>query len=177
LCEKARAGVEVKMIIDAMGSHRFSRSAQQSLYAAGVDFLKFNRLHPEWRLTRWFSRVFHRNHRKVMIIDEKLVFLGGVNVEAKFKTWDDLYVQISGPTPHTLLKGFAKSYVSSGGDRKKVSHFLHPKLEILRDWRERLRYVTHSPRFQKMSVIRRIYLRALSTAQESVFNYAVLCTG
>lgn len=165
---KAQAGVEVKLIIDAIGSFYLSKQAEQSLHSAGVELLKFNRLYPEWRLIKWLTRIFYRNHRKVLIIDEKQVFLGGVNIEAKSDTWDDLYVQMNGSTPWPLLRGFAKSYVASGGDKKNVRHLLHPKLVALQDWREQFRYVLHSPRYKQMPLVRKLYIRALSTARESV---------
>jgi len=168
LSQKAKAGVEVKLIIDAMGSFMLSRQAERELMEAGVEVLKFNRLYPEWKLAKWLSRLMFRNHRKVLIIDEKNVFLGGVNIEAVSKTWDDVYVKIVGQTPWPLLRGFAKSYISAGGDRASVRHFLHPKLKLIEDWRNRLKFIVHSPRYATMKPVWKLYIRALATAQETV---------
>lgn len=169
LCKKAKAGVEVKMVIDAIGGYSFSDEAADKLRRAGVDMLFFNRLHPEWRIGRWISRLWYRNHRKVLIVDDDTVFLGGVNVKADYQTWDDIYLKIVGLVPRPLLRGFAKSYISSGGSKQSVRHLL--RLKRFKDWRdikEQLRFIAHSPRFARDKLSRKMYLQALSLAKKQI---------
>lgn len=167
LCAKAKAGVEVKMVVDAMGGFDFSKSAEMRLRLAGVDLKFYNRLYPEFSLTRWFSRLWFRNHRKVLIIDLDTVFLGGVNIKAEYHQWDDIYLRIIGLVPRPLMRGFAKSYISSGGKKKDVKHLLKPmQYENLFDLKNRLKFIAHSPKFSKTS--KKMYLKALAMAKESV---------
>lgn len=170
LVNKAKSGVEVKMVVDAIGSYNLSRVAVARLTAAGVEVLHYNRLYPSFKLMSWFNRLQHRNHRKVLIVDEATVFLGGVNVEVISQNWDDVYLKIVGAkAAWPLLRGFAKSYISAGGARKNVRRLLHPKFfagsEI---WKEHFGFITHSPSRRAGVKIRQLYLRALATAKESI---------
>lgn len=170
LSAKARAGVEVKMVVDAVGSFSFSRQAEEQLRSAGVDVRRFNRLYPEFSLKSWANRLLHRNHRKVLIVDETTAFLGGVNIEAKSEKWNDVYLKIAGTRPlWPLLRGFAKSYISAGGARKNVRHLLHPKLRKGWElWKDRFRFILHTPSGRAGHKISRLYLEALSSAKASV---------
>lgn len=169
LIERAKAGVEVKLIIDAFGSFNFSVEAERRLRAAGVEVLRFNRLYPELRISRWISRLWFRNHRKVLIVDETVVFLGGVNIHSDFREWDDLYLKIVGPVARPLLRGFAKSYIASGGERKNIKHFLHHQFpDGWRALREKFKFIMHSPRLSRVSLPKQLYMRALTAAKESV---------
>lgn len=169
LCEKARAGVEVKMILDAMGSINLSRAAEKELGQAGVKMLKFNRLFPEIKIRRWINRLLYRNHRKVLIIDEATVFLGGVNVRDRFQSWDDIYLKLTGKVAWPLMRGFAKSYISCGGNKQEVRHLLHPKLRHgWQSWKQKLQFVVHSPHYSNTSRTHQLFLRAMNTAKETV---------
>ncbi len=169
LVRKARAGLEVKLIIDAMGSSDFSVAAEKSCAEAGVEVHKFSPISPSFRLSNWVGRLMRRNHRKVLIVDENIVFLGGVNIKAEFHAWDDLYVRLTGNLARPLLRGFAKSYISSGGKRRNVSRLLHPKLEVLIPlWREKLRFIVHSPTHAIIPRSQRFFLKAIAMAKETV---------
>ena len=171
LCAKAKAGLDVKLVADAIGSFYLSKLAMQKLKSAGVSFLIFHSLKPDLALQNWWRKIWHRTHRKVLIIDEELVFIGGVNVSMVATGWDDLHVKISGKIVRPLLFGFAKSYIRAGGDKKDVEHFLHPKLFTgLDNLREKVNFIFHAPiPAVKTSPFRRFYIRALETAKES-FN-------
>jgi cardiolipin synthase len=170
LSEKARAGVEVKIIIDAYGSSKFSEAAEKYFKEAGVDFKKYNRLvYPQFKFNSWLTRILHRNHRKVLIVDERVAFLGGVNIADRFNKWDDIFIKISGPITWPLLRGFAKSYVSAGGERKAVRHLLHPMIvTTLPTWRDKFKFILHSPTRYQIPKTKRLYLQALQMAKESV---------
>lgn len=170
LAKKARAGLEVKLIIDAMGSSEFSDAAEKECTAAGIELLKFNPTSPLFGLRNWIGRLMRRNHRKVLIVDEEIVFLGGVNIKAKFKTWDDLYIKLTGDLARPLLGGFAKSYISSGGKRANVRRFLRPKFEnLIPLWREKLNFIVHSPNRDSTPRGQKVFSKALTMAKET-FN-------
>ena len=106
LKSKALSGVEVVIIADAYGSHELKSSAISELRAAGIEFF-------------FFSHWLRHNHRKLLIIDEKIAFLGGVNIEEKIRDWRDLQIKLQGQIVKPILKSFAYAYKMSGG--KKVS--------------------------------------------------------
>lgn len=169
LCEKARTGIETKIILDAVGSFVLTKTAEKKLVASGVEVVWYNRLYPEWSISKWFSRLWVRNHRKILIIDEGLAFVGGVNVELPSQSWDDLHVRLQGRIVRPLLRAFAKSYIRSGGAWHKVKQFLHPHLtQGLQELRTGINFIRHSPGFPlQQSSIRKFYLRSLAMAKKS----------
>ncbi len=169
LCEKAKAGVDVKLVLDSMGSFSISSLSLARLRGAGAEVLWYNKLHPELHLGKWFRRIWKRNHRKVLIVDENVAFLGGVNVSAKFGAWYDIYLRLTGKIVRPLLKGFAKTYTHSGGEKEKVRHLLHPKITELEGWKDRFKYFLSSPIYTRFSPLRRLYISGLAMAKES-FN-------
>ncbi len=102
LKERARAGVRVKIIADRVGHFFWGSFDKDSFEKAGIEVLFF---------TRWF----HRTHRKLLIIDEDVAFTGGVNIRGVFADWLDLHVRISGIFVRQLLRSYAKIYALSGG--------------------------------------------------------------
>ncbi|MBI3632872.1 MAG: phosphatidylserine/phosphatidylglycerophosphate/cardiolipin synthase family protein [Candidatus Vogelbacteria bacterium] len=103
LIAKARRGVRVAIVLDGFGSLGLSNQSITRLTEAGVDIVFFN---------RWFRRI----HRKVLIVDNSLVFLGGVNIGDKYKKWMDLHVRLSGKNiVKALTRSFAQSYFFAGG--------------------------------------------------------------
>lgn len=167
LCDKTRVGVDVKIVLDTIGSRLLSRDAQTRLRDAGVAVVWYNRLYPEWSIRRWIRRVWIRNHRKVLIVDEQTAFVGGVNIDPASRTWDDLQLRIEGTNIRPLLRGFAKSFIHAGGSRKLVRHFLHPHLiRGLHELREHVKVLVHAPRVSiQRSSVHRFYIHQLNKAR------------
>ncbi|MCE7699985.1 MAG: phospholipase D-like domain-containing protein, partial [Methanobacterium paludis] len=95
LVEKAKSGVKVRLIYDDVGSWRLSKKYTQSLEEAGVDVYCFMKVRFPW-LT---SKVNFRNHRKIIVIDGKVGFLGGINIADRYidgvpqiGTWRDTHI-------------------------------------------------------------------------------------
>lgn len=171
LCAKAKAGLDVKLIVDAIGSFYLSKPARQKLKSAGVKFLTFHSLKPDLALQNWWRKIWHRTHRKVLIIDEATVFIGGVNVSMAAADWYDLHLRLSGKIVLPILSGFAQTYIRAGGDKKEVAHLLRPKLFFgLDDLREKINFIFHSPlQTVRKSPFKTFYKQALETAKEK-FN-------
>lgn len=170
LCTRAQAGLEVKIIIDAIGSMEMSRLSVSRLRGAGVDVLYYNSLIPDRSFGRWVRKLWQRNHRKLLVIDKETVFIGGVNVASIYSQWHDLHVRITGCIVTPLLQAFAKSYVCCGGDKKNVKHLF--KYNIKTDFnklRNHYRFVLHSPVNIGKSYAKQFYFDSLATAKES-FN-------
>ena len=105
LIVKSREGVEVIIVTDAYGSKLIKKETLEKLKDAGIEILFFS---------HWLRHI----HRKVLIIDEKSAFLGGVNIGKKFSKWKDLQMKISGRIAKRLLKSFAYTYEMAGGKKE-----------------------------------------------------------
>ncbi|MFY2764018.1 cardiolipin synthase [Arenimonas sp. MALMAid1274] len=77
LVTKARAGVRVRLLLDAMGSGRLSRRFLAPLVDAGVEIAWFHPMRVRWL---WRPRLNLRNHRKLLVVDGCLAFTGGINI-------------------------------------------------------------------------------------------------
>lgn len=102
LKEKVLAGLEVVLVLDAYGSSNLKAPVIKDLRDAGIELL-------------FFSRWLHRTHRKLVIIDNKIAFIGGVNIENKIRNWQDLHLRLGGKIIKPLLRSFAYTYKQCGG--------------------------------------------------------------
>lgn len=100
----ARRGVAVAVIIDGWGSATTGRSVQAQLEADGV---KVDIFHP---LRTLFVGRFRRNHRKILIVDDQVAYIGGINIGDEYQTtadrigWADLALEIHGPAAARLAR-------------------------------------------------------------------------
>ncbi|MFH1790009.1 MAG: phosphatidylserine/phosphatidylglycerophosphate/cardiolipin synthase family protein [bacterium] len=168
LCEKAKQGTDVKIIVDAFGSFGLSQISINRLNNAGAEVIIFNPLSPNLlKMRQWWSRVWSRTHCKILIIDEEIAFIGGVNIQQHMEKWDDLHLMLKGEIVNQLLRYFASKYTKAGGSRKSVRHFF--KRSLTKE-SSKIKFLAHSPRYRyKRSPIRRFYKTALLSAKES-FN-------
>ncbi len=122
LKEKARAGVEVVIVADAIGSFYLKGSAVNELREAGIEFI-------------YFSHWLRRTHRKIIIIDNKLAFIGGVNIKEKLRHWRDLQVRIDGKVVIPLLQSFAYVYEDVGGKKESILKYSRlPLIKKIKSW-------------------------------------------
>ena len=151
LKKKANAGMRVKIVLDSLGSADLSKNAIAELRASGAEVL-------------FQSYFFHRAHRKVLIVDESIAFIGGVNISQQFRLWNDLVIEIKGKR---LLKhissSFAKVYKECGG--KDPELLAQDKKIILNQARTWL--VEHFPIGKKFN-LKKIYKEHLKEAKENV---------
>lgn len=108
LISKAREGVRVRMIYDFWGSIFLSRMYLQTLKDAGVYIRPFLPL----RLRFGRSKINYRNHRKILIVDGKIGFTGGLNFADRYAfgnalgRWRDTFVRFEGKAVHGLQQLF-----------------------------------------------------------------------
>ena len=96
LKEAAQRGVRVRVVIDAWGTGHVAPGIVATLRLAGCDASVYN---PLWR--GLFYRQRRRNHRKLLVVDERVAFIGGINLVDHFvgdKAWVDVAVEIHGPS-------------------------------------------------------------------------------
>jgi cardiolipin synthase len=118
LAERARAGVSVKVILDAVGSAGMSQSL--------IDFMHRNGIDLEWyHPIRWYtlSRANHRTHRKLLIVDGETGFVGGVGIadewlgDADSKDhWRETVARVEGPVVEQMQFAFMDNWVKSRGE-------------------------------------------------------------
>ena len=150
LKEKAKQGLRVKLILDSFGSAGLSDNAIYELKEAGVEIL-------------FLSYLLHRMHRKVLIVDERLAFIGGVNLHQNSRFWNDLMVRIKGNLVKKVVISFAKSYLNAGG---KDPLFLEKNKKIT-ETKTDTWIVEHSPVRRKFH-FKRIYKKYLNKAEDSI---------
>lgn len=136
LIERARAGVAVYVLYDSLGSAS-ARSLFREMRAAGVKLAEFHPLRP-WRC-RFSWRPWNRDHRKLLIIDDQVGGLGGLNIGDEYAgEWvagraanldhlmRDQAIGVVGPAARPLMRSFATTwhYVKNGG-RVARALYLH----------------------------------------------------
>jgi len=133
--ERARAGIEVRLLVDAV-AEGLGHASVRRMRDAGVDVRFFNRV----RLFRLWWRILNfRTHRKIAVIDGSVGFTGGMNitddhsVRAKGKAaWRDTHVRMVGPAVHGLQATFMQNWVFATGDdlgcdrRERFASFFPP---------------------------------------------------
>ena len=109
LADKAREGLEVRLVVDFLGGYKIDKKALKAAKDAGVHFEFCNK--PYFPFT--FFSLQQRNHRKIAVIDGKTGYLGGYNVgkeyindEPKFSPWRDYHLRIKGEGAADLHKEF-----------------------------------------------------------------------
>ncbi len=114
----ARRGVRVRLLIDAVGGLQIDRSLVDRMDEAGV--------HVEWFRKPWLNSPLkqnHRCHRKVLVVDERIAFTGGVGIAEEWcgdarneGEWRDTHVEVRGPAVDGLSAAFAQNWAESGRD-------------------------------------------------------------
>ncbi len=110
LMERARAGVKVRLIYDHVGSFKLSNRYLRRLKEAGVEAYPFFKV----VFPPFGTRINWRNHRKIVVIDGKVGYIGGMNVADRyvdggklFDVWRDLHLRVEGPAVFALQQSFA----------------------------------------------------------------------
>jgi cardiolipin synthase len=116
--QKARQGVPVKLLLDAIGSSTLGREIFRILEAGGCQLAWYRPIH-------WYtlSRGVRRDHRKSIIVDGRLAFTGGAGLAdhwlgtaANEKEWRDIQISVEGPAAQSLQTGFAQNWLAATGE-------------------------------------------------------------
>lgn len=129
LVAKAREGVRVHFLFDEIGSHKLGRRYLREMREAGIVCSAFgtNRF--------WWSRLQlnFRNHRKIVVIDGREAFVGGLNVgdeylgmSEKFGAWRDTHLAIRGPAVQAVQLAFLEDWFWATSDVPEVSDAITP---------------------------------------------------
>jgi cardiolipin synthase len=168
LTEKARQGVTVRLLFDSLGGFFLGRRALHKLTAAGGRVAAFLPLN----LFRSRLRVNLRNHRKLVVIDGRVGFTGGMNIgneylgrDPAFGVWRDQALRLEGPAVARLQRVFAEDWDFTTKEMLKGSKYYPP----LRGVGDAIVQVVASGPDQEVNVSREFYFASLATARERVW--------
>ncbi|MBE7324345.1 phosphatidylserine/phosphatidylglycerophosphate/cardiolipin synthase family protein [Nocardioides sp. Y6] len=164
LAAAADRGVKVYCVYDAFAnlvvSPRFKR------FPSNVNVLRFPIYNAGFRF--WDFRHYGRDHRKIMVVDDTVAFLGGYNIGAPYATeWRDTHVAITGPAVWDVMRAFADFWNLHRRHRLRPSE--QPLLlEAKAPWQAHIRLSRNVPRLM-MFPIRSMYLDAINRAGERIW--------
>lgn len=148
---KAREGVRVVVILDAFGSFGFTSIMVDRLKNVGAEVL-------------FFSYWFRRTHRKILIVDETVAFLGGVNISNYSARWSDLQLRITGKRAvRHILYSFSRVYHECGGKNPALRGRGRPRFF----GRARLWFIEHGMEGRR-TALKRYYREHIDNAARSV---------
>jgi cardiolipin synthase len=177
LSAAAQRGVEVAIIYDAVGSVGTSDEMFSDLEQAGARVIEFNPIAP-WKQRFRLSRLTRRDHRKILILDGRIGFTGGINIadfwlplEESGAGWRDDMVRIDGPAVSGLCNCFTRVWARLRGTKLRLTGFARqpPRLAgELGSHGQAVRVLgQHFLRTQRQ--ISRAYLHYLRRAERRIF--------
>ncbi|MBD5282133.1 MAG: cardiolipin synthase [Bacteroides sp.] len=164
LMERARAGVKVRVIYDHVGSFRVSSDFFKRMKEAGIEAYPFFKV----TFLPFASKVNWRNHRKIVIIDGQIGYIGGMNVAnryldgGKFPLWRDCHLRIEGPAVSALQYSFARDWNFMSNEVLDQECSLEPKGKI------GLQVITGGPMSQWNSIAH-VFMRAILEAKKRIY--------
>jgi cardiolipin synthase len=168
LTRKAAAGVEVRLLFDAVGSRRLQRRALRPLLAAGGKVHAFLPLNP---LRRRFQ-INLRDHRKILVIDGKVAFTGGLNIGdeylglvRRFGYWRDTHLRLEGPAVNELQMVFIENWDFAADEELQGAAYFPPP----RTQEGVAVQVIESGPDRELKSIREMYFAAILRARQRVW--------
>lgn len=121
LAQKAREGIQVRALFDSFGNSSNNRPLKKhdlnKIRSAGIEIYAFDPI-----VFPWINHAFHRDHRKIVVIDGKMVYTGGMNVadyyikgKPEFGAWRDMHMRIEGPAVADYEEIFSEMWKKTTG--------------------------------------------------------------
>jgi cardiolipin synthase len=177
LIAKQRAGVQVNLIRDGVGTLRTPAAFFEPLRAAGVAIVVFNPVNPLTAKAGW--DVNQRDHRKLLIVDGKTAFTGGINISSVYSSsgsvgqtgrpgsglpWRDTDLQIDGPVVAEFQKLFIETWQKQKGPPLAKRRYFPP---LTRQGDEVVHAVAGSPD-ERYSLVYATLISAIDSAEKEV---------
>lgn len=166
LAERARAGVKVNALLDAQGTGSMGSENLERMRTAGVETVKYHSIF--WLDPRRYN---NRSHRKLLIIDGKVGFIGGVGIADEWlgngespEHWRDNHYRVTGPVVAQIQALFMDNWVKTRGEVLNGSDYFPPLAPTGPYLAQAFR---SSPRQGNMD-IHLMYLLAIASAQQSL---------
>lgn len=156
---KAAAGVKVFVIYDGFANLVVSPTFKR--FAPAINVLEYRTLNRVWYI--FDPRRYARDHRKLLIVDHEIAFLGGFNIGKLYATeWRDTHLRIHGPSVRDIAHTFADFWNNNREQRPEIP----PVLD--RPWPGRIRIQRNDPA-RLIFPIRGMYLDAIERAQHHIY--------
>jgi cardiolipin synthase len=166
LIERARAGIEVHVMLDWLGSDKMKLRLLSDMTDAGVEVERYHAL-------RWYNlgRMNNRTHRKVMIVDGTIGFIGGVGIADQWsghaqdpQHWRDTHFRVQGPVVAQMQAAFLDNWIKTTGSVLHGEAYF-PALTACGE--HEMHLFTSSPAGGSASM-RLMYLTAITAAKQSI---------
>lgn len=126
--EKMAEGVQVHILIENLCNPFFPKSFYQKMEKAGARLLFFT--DTDGSFSRVFRGISHRDHRKILVVDEEIGYTGGSNIVNKYvDEWRDTNIRIKGPAVALLRRFFDEMWEQRGGEPVEASAFVPQPVE------------------------------------------------
>ena len=167
--KKAKEGVEVRLLMDALGCRQITKRRIQPLMDAGVKCAFFFR--PKMKI--FLMRLNYRNHRKLVVIDNSIGYIGGFNIareylglKEKFGYWRDTHVRIRGGAVHDINARFILDWRFASKENLDFSSiFLE---EPVNAGNTGIQIVTSGPDNERQEV-KRAYMKMIVSAKKNIY--------
>ncbi|EKY03139.1 phospholipase D domain protein [Hoylesella saccharolytica F0055] len=184
LAQKAQEGVKIRALFDGFGNDSNNKPLKKKrlkeLRQQGIEIYEFDPVR-----FPWVNHVFHRDHRKIVVIDGNIAYTGGMNVADYYikgtevvGSWRDMHCRIEGDEVNTLQAIFLKIWNKTtkqnihGADLYKGGvqsiHFVGLKPDTCTTaGRKMVGIINREPRITN-KIIRSFYTKAINSAQDSI---------
>lgn len=170
LIEKANEGVQVRFLYDDFGSRSIRKTIVPKLKKAGVKVFPFYK----FKLFRVANRLNYRNHRKIVIIDGEIAFVGGINISDRYDNskqnklyWRDTHLKIKGESIWSLQNIFIADWNFASGENLGVDETLFKRHFNIHN-HQWTHIVSSGPDFERPDILHS-YLQAIESADESIY--------
>ena len=170
LIERSRAGVKVHLLVDDLGSSKFSADDEKAMKEAGIAVVRYN---PMSKVLLIFpaAEANHRTHRKLLVIDGRIGFTGGIGVGDLWQgekqgglPWRDTFYRVEGPVVAQMQSAFMDNWLETVGQALDGEAYF-PELAHAGD--ARCQIATCSPQ-QGASSMELMYLLAINAAERTI---------
>lgn len=168
--EKAAEGVEVRFLVDSMGSYKVTRRSLRNFTKNDGKFeIFFPGIFPHVN-----TRINYRNHRKMVVIDGEYGYIGGFNVGDEYISenkhigfWRDTHIRIRGEAVNDLTNRFLLDWCYASGEEIEDFSKFYPKNPI-RDGDIAIQIVTSGPDHNE-EYIKNAYMKMINNAKKYVY--------
>ena len=169
LHEKIKDGVEVRLVIDGMGSKRITKKIIKEIESYGIKMAVFF----PGVLPHINTRINYRNHRKIVVIDGKIGYVGGFNVGneyinkgKQFKFWRDTHIRVRGEAVNELNKRFILDWDYAADENIGNMSMYFPVPEVVGD--VGMQIVSSGPDHME-EYIKNSYMKIINSAKNYVY--------
>jgi cardiolipin synthase len=166
LADRARHGVKVRLMLDASGGKKIDDDLVKLMESSGVTIARFHPL----RFSN-IGRMNNRDHRKLMIIDGRVGYIGGHGIAEEWtgnaqdkKHWRDTFVRLQGPVVNQLQAAFCENWIEETGD-VPVGPLYFPRLPPAG---KSVTHVSYSSPGGTVSSVKLLYYLAISAANKEL---------